>query len=159
MDHIEENIKLYPVKSAFLKIKIGTYRFQKIQKLIHQRNQTIYKKIQSFVKHLSIFESYKPLNTKEKALLERITNHSESWRKILADVSNDPTGTRFNRFIEHFMVLEFIQNNPKEMSSLIAPALKDNDMLRKWISKNSNDFPDDFKESVGIYSDLKDLGF
>jgi hypothetical protein len=45
------------------------------------------------------------------------------------------------------------------MSSLIAPALKDNQMLRKWISENSDNFPDDFKEGVGVYSDLKDLGF
>ena len=111
------------------------------------------------MKHLSIFESYKPLGKKELALLERILNHSESWRKILQEVSEGSNKDKFDRFIEHFMVLELIQNKPNEMASLIASALKDNQMLRKWISKNSDNFPEDFKEGVGIYSDLKDLGF
>lgn len=111
------------------------------------------------MKHLSIFESYKPLGKKEQALLERILNHSESWRSILQGVSEGTNKDKFDKFIEHFMVLELIQNKPNEMSSLIAPALKDNLMLRKWISENSDNFPDDFKEGVGVYSDLKDLGF
>ena len=111
------------------------------------------------MKHLSIFESYKPLGKKELALLERILNHSESWRKILQEVSEGSNNDKFDRFIEHFMVLELIQNKPNEMASLIASALKDNQMLRKWISKNSDNFPEDFKEGVGVYSDLKDLGF
>jgi hypothetical protein len=111
------------------------------------------------VKHLSIFESYKPLGKKELALLERILNHSESWRRILQEVSEGSNKDKFDRFIEHFMVLELIQKKPNEMASLIASALKDNQMLRKWISKNSDNFPEDFKEGVGVYSDLKDLGF
>ena len=111
------------------------------------------------MKHLSIFESYKPLGKKELALLERILNHSESWRKILQEVSEGSNKDKFDRFIEHFMVLELIQNKPNEMASLIASALKDNQMLRKWISKNSDNFPEDFKEGIGVYSDLKDLGF
>ena len=111
------------------------------------------------MKHLSIFESYKPLGKKELALLERILNHHESWRRILQEVSEGSNKDKFDRFIEHFMVLELIQNKPNEMASLIASALKDNQMLRKWISKNSDNFPEDFKEGVGVYSDLKDLGF
>ena len=111
------------------------------------------------MKYLSIFESYKPLGKKELALLERILNHSESWRRILQEVSEGSNKDKFDRFIEHFMVLELIQNKPNEMASLIASALKDNQMLRKWISKNSDNFPEDFKEGIGVYSDLKDLGF
>lgn len=111
------------------------------------------------MKHLSIFESYKPLGKKELALLERILNHSESWRSILQGVSEGTNKDKFDKFIEHFMVLELIQNKPNEMASLIASALKDNQMLRKWISKNSDNFPEDFKEGIGVYSDLKDLGF
>ncbi len=111
------------------------------------------------MKHLSIFESYKPLGKKEIALLERILNHSESWRRLLKEVSEGPNKDKFDKFIDHFMVLELIQNKPKEMSSLIAPALKDNQMLTKWISDNSENFPDDFKEGIGVYSDLKNLGF
>ena len=111
------------------------------------------------MKHLSIFESYKPLGKKELALLERILNHSESWRRILQEVSEGSNKDKFDRFVEHFMVLELIQNKPNEMASLIASTLKDNQMLRKWISKNSDNFPEDFKEGIGVYSDLKDLGF
>jgi len=111
------------------------------------------------VKHLSIFESYEPLDKKDLDLLKRILDNSESWRKILKEVSEKPNSDKFDRLIQHFRVLKFIQNKPKEMSSLIAPVLKDNPMLMKWISANADNLPADFRESVGLYSDLKNLGF
>jgi microcystin degradation protein MlrC len=81
-------------------------------------------------------------------------NNQIAAQEIAVELANHAWSKR-----EHFMVLELIQNKPNEMSSLIAPALKDNRMLTKWISENSDNFPDDFKEGVGVYSDLKDLGF
>ena len=31
--------------------------------------------------------------------------------------------------------------------------------ITKWISDNSEEMPEEFKKSAGLYSDLKDLGF
>jgi hypothetical protein len=45
------------------------------------------------------------------------------------------------------------------MSALLAPIIKDSESLRKWISDNSEEMPEEFKKSAGLYSDLKDLGF
>lgn len=66
---------------------------------------------------------------------------------------------KFARFMDHFNVLEFIKHEPDKMSSLLAPVIKDSENLRKWIGDNSEEMPEEFKKSAGLYSDLKDLGF
>ena len=95
------------------------------------------------MKYVFLFESYNKLGKKDKDLLERIYSHKESWRKILLE----------------FDVLEFIKHEPDKMSGLLAPIIKDSESLRKWISDNSEEMPEEFKKSAGLYSDLKDLGF
>lgn len=109
------------------------------------------------MKHIFLFESYNKLNDKEKALLKRINAHKESWVKILLEFEGNKNG--FERFIEHFNVLEFVKYEPNDMASLLAPIIKDSKNLRNWISENSDQLPESFKESVGVYSDLKNLGF
>jgi hypothetical protein len=45
------------------------------------------------------------------------------------------------------------------MAALLLKSVKDDERLRDWIGKNSDEFPESFKKSVGLYSDLKNLGF
>lgn len=109
------------------------------------------------MKYVFLFESYNKLGKKDKDLLERIYSHKESWRKILLEFENNKD--KFERFMEHFNVLEFIKHEPDKMSALLAPIIRDSESLRKWISDNSEEMPEEFKKSAGLYSDLKDLGF
>ena len=44
-------------------------------------------------------------------------------------------------------------------ATVLAPIIRDSESLRKWISDNSEEMPEEFKKSAGLYSDLKDLGF
>lgn len=109
------------------------------------------------MKHIFLFESFNKLNDKDKALLKRINDHKESWRNILLEFESNKN--KFKRFMEHFNVLELIKFEPNDLASLLAPIIKDSKNLRNWISENSDQLPESFKESVGVYSDLKNLGF
>jgi hypothetical protein len=52
----------------------------------------------------------------------------------------------------------YIQQEPDLMASILLPLLK-NDKFNEWISSISDDLPDTFKDSLGVASDLKRLGF
>ena len=108
------------------------------------------------MKHVFLFESLNDLGKKDMALLDRILSHDERFVKMIEEIKSDK---EFERFVNHFKFLEFIQAEPDKMAALLLKPVKDNERLRDWIGKNSDEFPESFKKSVGLYSDLKNLGF
>ena len=108
------------------------------------------------MKHVYLFESINDLDKKDLALLDRILNHGERFTKMLDEIKSDK---EFERFVDHFQFMRFIVAEPVKMASLLLKSVKDNERLRNWVSQNTDEFPDDFKKSVGLYSDLKNLGF
>lgn len=108
------------------------------------------------MKHVYLFESVNDLDKKDLALLDRILNHGERFAKMLDEIKTDK---EFERFVNHFQFTRFIEAEPAKMASLLLKSVKDNERLRNWVSQNAEEFPDDFKKSVGLYSDLKNLGF
>jgi hypothetical protein len=108
------------------------------------------------VKHVYLFESLNELDKKDLALLDRILNHGERFLKMLDEIKSDK---EFERFVNHFQFLKFIEAEPDKMAALLLKSVKNNERLRNWVGQNSDEFPEGFKKSVGLYSDLKNLGF
>ena len=108
------------------------------------------------MKHVYLFESVDQLGKKDLALLDRILNHSENFLKFLKDTKNEDD---LSRFAKHFKIEKFIKAEPDKMAGLLVKAVESDKKFQKWISHNSENFPESFKKSVGLYSDLKNLGF
>jgi len=100
-------------------------------------------------------ENQSSLSEKDRNRLDRIEKNSETFVSQFKELANKG---KADKFLDHYNVLMYIQEEPDLMASILLPLL-DNKEFTEWISANVESFPDTFKESMGVASDLKNLGF
>lgn len=100
-------------------------------------------------------ENNSSLNDRDRSRLDRIKKNAETFASQFKELASQG---KANKFLEHYNVLMYIQEEPDLMASILLPLLGNNEFT-EWISANVESFPDTFKESIGVASDLKNLGF
>ncbi len=107
------------------------------------------------VKKFSMFEKQSNLTEKEKERLDRIESNAENWRKQFGKYAEK---NKSDDFLEHYDVLRYIKEEPDLMASILVKLL-DVPQFNEWIAEVMDELPESFKDSMGIASDLKRLGF
>lgn len=107
------------------------------------------------VKRFSMFEKQSNLSDKERERLERWEKNADSWIKQFKEFAGKNKGIDF---LEHWDTLNYIKEEPDLMASILVKLL-DEPVFNEWISDVMDELPESFKDSMGIASDLKRLGF
>ena len=109
------------------------------------------------VKNFSLFEKVSNLSDDDKQRLERIEKNSDNWIK---EFENFASKGKADRFMDHYNVVEYIMEEPDAMASVLTKLLNSS-AFNEWLADadKENEFPESFRDSMGIASDLKRLGF
>lgn len=107
------------------------------------------------IRKFSMFESQSNLTTKEKERLERLERNADIWRN---DFEKYAKANKVKEFFYYWDILKYIQEDPDLMASILIKLL-DVKEFNEWVSNSMDDFPASFKDSMGLASDLKTLGF
>jgi len=109
------------------------------------------------VKSFSLFENVSNLSDDIRQRLERIEKNSESWTKEFEKFASKG---KANKFMEHYNVVEYIMKEPDLMASILTKLLNSS-AFNEWLGNadKENEFSESFRDSMGIASDLKRLGF
>lgn len=107
------------------------------------------------IRRYKLFESLNKMSDSDRDIFERISKHNDSWIKSFKkSISNG----KIERFADHFRIESLIMGLPDEMAAILLPLLEDV-KFREWLKSVESDLPDSFKESFGLASDMKNLGF
>jgi hypothetical protein len=107
------------------------------------------------LKKFKIYEGKSNLTDSDQRRLDLIEKNRDTFISQFKEMSNKG---KAQNFIDHYNILMYIQEEPDLMASILLPLLG-NKEFTEWISTNAESFPDTFKESIGVASDLKNLGF
>jgi len=110
------------------------------------------------IKRYKIFEALNKMSDDERDLFDRISNNNETWIKSLKKYLDEKNLSKLERFMKHFKVVELIKSVPNEMASYLLPLIEDAN-FRGWLKSVESELPDEFRESFGLASDMKNLGF
>lgn len=102
-----------------------------------------------------LYESDSSLSDFDQERLDLIEKNKKTFASQFEELAGKG---KLDRFMDHYNVLMYIQQEPDLMASILLPLLK-NDNFNQWVSSVSDELPDSFKDSLGIASDLKRLGF
>jgi len=107
------------------------------------------------VKNFRMYESTSSMSHNQRERLSRIEKNKSSFVfqfKIMAKKG------KAQEFADHYDIIMYIQEEPNLMASILLPLIKDS-KFTEWIGGIKDELPDSFKDSIGIASDLKNLGF
>lgn len=110
------------------------------------------------MKHISkyeLFESSNDLTEREERLFDLIGRNSDNWLK---EMERFASKGKIEEFMEHYHIMGLIEKRSNQMASILSKAVK-HDFFQDWVKSVEDQLPEDFKESVGVASDLKKLGF
>lgn len=107
------------------------------------------------LKKFKIYEGKSNLTDSDQRRLDVIEKNKDTFISQFKEMSNKG---KIQNFMDHYNVLTYIQEEPDLMASILLPLLKD-DKFNEWLGSVSDNLPDSFKDSMGIASDLKRLGF
>jgi hypothetical protein len=107
------------------------------------------------LRKFKLYESNSMLSDSNQERLDLIEKNKETFVSQFEELA---TKGKADKFMDHYNVLMYIQQEPDLMASILLPLLK-NDSFNQWISSVSDELPDSFKDSLGVASDLKRLGF
>lgn len=106
------------------------------------------------IKNFKLYENKSNLSDFDQRRLNLIEKNKDTFVSQFKEMPK----SKVQNFMDHYKVLMYIQEEPDLMASILLPLLN-NSEFTEWISTNIESFPDTFKESIGIASDLKNLGF
>jgi len=107
------------------------------------------------LKKFKIYEGESNLSDLDQKRLDLIEKNKDTFISQFIEMSGKG---KAQKFLDHYNVLMYIQEEPALMASILLPLLK-YDEFNEWLGSISEDLPDSFKDSMGIASDLKRLGF
>jgi len=107
------------------------------------------------LKKFKIYEGKSNLTDSDQRRLDLIEKNRDTFISQFKEMSNKG---KVQNFIDHYNVLMYIQEEPDLMAAILLPLLKERN-FNEWLGSVSEDLPDSFKDSMGIASDLKRLGF
>ena len=107
------------------------------------------------LRKFKLYESNSSLSDFDQERLDLIEKNKETFISQFEELASKG---KEDKFMDHYNVLMYIQEEPDLMASILLPLLK-NDKFNKWVSSVSEDLPDSFKDSLGVALDLKKLGF
>lgn len=107
------------------------------------------------IRGYKLFESLNKMSDLDRDLFDRVSNHQDTWIKSFKKSIDNG---KIERFADHFRIEELIMNLPDEMAAILLPLLEDV-KFREWLKSIESNLPDSFKESFGLASDMKNLGF
>lgn len=107
------------------------------------------------LRKFKLYESNSSLSDNDQERLDLIEKNKETFVSQFEELAGKGN---MDRFMDHYNVLMYIQEEPDLMASILLPLLK-NEKFNEWVSSVGDDLPDSFKDSLGIASDLKRLGF
>jgi hypothetical protein len=110
-----------------------------------------------YISSYPLIESNGDLSPRQERLLDLIMKNTDNWIKAMKS-DLDKSSERGERFMDHYSVIDLINKKPNEMASVFYKAI-DHEGTANWISSNLEEFPDSFKDSIGVSSDMKKLGF
>lgn len=107
------------------------------------------------LRKFKLYESNSSLSDSDQERLELIEKNKETFVSQFEELAGKGN---MDRFLDHYNVLMYIQEEPDLMASILLPLLK-NEKFNEWVSSINDELPDSFKDSLGVASDLKRLGF
>lgn len=110
------------------------------------------------MKHVNpypVWESEEKSDSRLDRLFDLIEKHTSNWLK---EMQRYDSKGKLRDFMEHYSIKEMIQKNPDQMASILYKAM-DIKGFADWIDSVKDDLPESFKDSVGVASDMKKLGF
>ena len=110
-----------------------------------------------YVSEYPLRESEDSLSQREERILDLITRNKENWIKEMKRMVSK-SDKDAEKFMDHYSVISLINKKPNEMASIFHNTIG-HEKTAKWISSHLEEFPDSFRDSLGLSSDMKTLGF
>lgn len=111
-----------------------------------------------YVSAYPLRESNDNLSQREERILDLITRNKENWIKEMKRILSTSSDKDAEKFMDHYSVISLINKKPNEMASILHNTIG-HEETAKWISSHLEEFPDSFRNSLGLSSDMKTLGF
>lgn len=111
------------------------------------------------IREYSIFESM-DLTSYEGRLFDRMEKNKGTWALHFKDVleKRHSNPGKFDKFVEHYKILYFINKFPDTMTKVLLPLIKV-DSFTTWVAEVNKDLPEEFQNGIGVSVDMKKLGF